>query len=91
MTNSPHSPDPRRHGSATPKQRAFMQRHGIDSERDKEAATEAIGTYIRSRQQMSPSPAQEGFLRKRGLWRDGMTRGEAFALVGRTMVTERGG
>jgi hypothetical protein len=36
-----------------------------------------------------PTARQEEFLRKRGLWRQGLTRGEAADLIGETLEKER--
>jgi hypothetical protein len=45
------------------------------------------GYFVRDRRQMSPTVRQETFLRDHGRWRDGMTRGEAFDLIGRLKRT----
>jgi hypothetical protein len=38
-----------------------------------------------------PTDRQEQFLRPRGLWREGLTRGEASDLIGEALVKERNG
>ena len=38
-----------------------------------------------------PTDRQEQFLRPRGLWREGLTRGEASDLIGVALVKERNG
>jgi hypothetical protein len=49
-------------------------------------AVHAIGQFVRSRREMSPTPRQELFLKQRGQWREGMSRGEAFDLIGQLLA-----
>jgi hypothetical protein len=72
----------------TRKQEAFLARNRIDPGRalDFYEAAHAIGQFVRSRREMSPTPRQEQFLKQKGQWRDGMSRGEAFDLIGQLVA-----
>jgi hypothetical protein len=65
--------------SATDKQLAFLKRHGVPIDRplSRGAAQLLIAEYIGERREL-PSTPQQQFLRDRGQWRDGLSRGEAF-------------
>ena len=67
------------------KQRAFMDRHNLNSDADLNHfdAWVTIGAFVDSRRRLPPTARQEQLLRTRGLWRPGMTRGEAFDLIAR--------
>jgi len=60
-----------------------MARHDILPERPtgKFAAMHLIGEFIHSRRLLPPTPKQEAFLRQQGLWRAGISRGEAFDAI----------
>src|SRR5262245_28795851 len=68
----------------TPRQAAFLQRLGVDPDPllRRHEAHEQIVRAIGQRRQMPPTAKQEYFLRQRNQWREGMTRGEAFDLIG---------
>src|SRR5262245_61096538 len=68
----------------TPRQAAFLQRLGVDPDPllRRHEAHEQIVRAINQRRQMPPTAKQEWFLRQRGLWKDDLTRGEAFDLIG---------
>jgi hypothetical protein len=76
-------PDDSTFNSATRRQHAFMQRHGIHPDRpiDLYEAASKIGTFIRNCRHLAPSAKQEKFLKDRGKWREGMNRGEAFDTI----------
>jgi hypothetical protein len=76
------------HCSPTRKQQAFLARNRIDPGRalDFYEATHAIGRFVHSRREMSPTARQEEYLKQRGRWRDGMSRGEAFDLIGQLVA-----
>jgi hypothetical protein len=74
--------------SPTRKQRAFLNRHQLQPDRplDFDDAAHTIGRFITERRQLSPTDKQERFLRQRGKWRDGLTRGEAHDLIGHILA-----
>jgi hypothetical protein len=76
----------------TRKQQAFLDRHCLQPNRplDCYEAAALIGQFVRSRRALAPTARQEQFLKKRGKWRDGMSRGEAFDLIRRLVVGNRG-
>jgi hypothetical protein len=78
--------------SPTRKQQAFLARNRIDPGRDIDfyEAMHTIGQFVHSRREMSPTARQEQFLKQKGQWRDGMSRGEAFDLIGQ-LVAGTGG
>jgi hypothetical protein len=75
MSNPTH-----RFDSATPRQLAFLKRHGLPIDRplSRGAACALIADYIGSRRELPPTPQQQRFLRDHGQWRGGLSRGEAF-------------
>ena len=77
----------------TKKQQAFLDRHNLakDEKVDFYQAKERIGLYIDKRRQLAPTPQQEHILRKAGLWRPGITRGEAFDFIGRYFEAQKEG
>ena len=69
---------------ATEKQLAVLRRHGILSEyqmTDRHTAWRAINELVRLGRELRPTEAQEYTLKQNGLWRDGMTRGEAWDII----------
>jgi|HubBroStandDraft_4_1064222.scaffolds.fasta_scaffold1031060_1 hypothetical protein len=68
----------------TLRQRGFLARHRLDhnGQMDFHQASQRIGQYVAARRRTSPSDRQKRFLMQHGKWRDGMTRGEAFDLIG---------
>ena len=75
----------------TPRQRAFLARHNLQLEGndDHGNAGQAIRRFILNRRELSPTDRQVAFLQQRGLWREGMSRGEAFDLIRATIAKER--
>ncbi len=69
--------------SPTDKQQAFLNRHNLNTDRplDFYDAACTIERFVRARRQMSPTVRQERFLKERGKWKEGMTRGEAYDLI----------
>jgi hypothetical protein len=53
---------------------------------DFDEAMHAIGRFVDARRQMAPTVRQERFLKDRGEWRDGMSRGEAFDAIRRIVA-----
>jgi hypothetical protein len=88
MRRSPEQPPDPPPCAPTERQEAFLARHRIYPDRplDFYEASDVIGRFVRVRRQMSPTVRQEKFLKDRGKWRDGMTRGEAFDLIGRILA-----
>jgi hypothetical protein len=67
----------------TNRQQAFLDRHKLNPDHaiDFYDAMHTIGRFVDARRQLSPTVRQEKFLKEKGLWRDGMSRGEAFDLI----------
>jgi hypothetical protein len=74
--------------SATERQRACLERLGLapDGPLSRAAASERIADGIQARRQLAPTPRQEAFLRSRGLWTEGLTRGEASDRIGEVLA-----
>jgi len=72
----------------TSKQQAFLNRHKLQPNRplDFDEASNTIGQYVSACRRQLPSTRQEQFLKEHGKWRDGMTRGEAFDLIGQIIA-----
>jgi hypothetical protein len=72
----------------TSKQLAFLARNKLHPGRpvDFYEASHTIGQFVSSRRQMPPTARQERFLKERGEWRDGMSRGEAFDAIRRIVA-----
>jgi hypothetical protein len=79
------------HYSATERQRACLTRLGLatDGPIRKTEATAAIQQEIAQRRQLPPTAKQEWILRQRGAWREDLTRGDAFDLIGGFIARER--
>lgn len=66
----------------TRKQQAFLARHNLAAHpMDFHEAAGTISRFVRSCRDLSPTRRQERFLKQRGLWRAGMSRGEAFDCI----------
>jgi hypothetical protein len=78
--------------SATPKQQAFMDRHDLhpDREVDFYEASHTIRQFVDSRRDLLPTDKQVKFLRQRGKWRDGMSRGQAFDVINSIVAMKAG-
>ncbi len=76
------------HCSPTSRQQAFMARHELhlDHPVDFYEAAHTIGQFVDFRRQLPPTARQEKFLKEKGKWRDGMSRGEAFDLIKRIVA-----
>jgi hypothetical protein len=72
----------------TQRQLAFMARNKLHPDRpiDFYDAMHTIGAFVRRRRELSPTAPQEKFLKEKGQWRDGMTRGEAFDAIKRIVA-----
>jgi hypothetical protein len=72
----------------TSKQLAFLARNKLHPDRalDFYEASHAIGQFVHARRQLAPTARQERFLKERGEWRDGMSRGEAFDTIRRIVA-----
>jgi len=70
--------------AAINRQLACLGRFGLNATGPvgRHEAHRLIGQEIDRRRELPPTPKQEAFLRSRGRSRDGMTRGEAFDLIG---------
>ena len=79
--------------SATNRQLACLTKFGLapDGPVRKYEAHRLISQEIDRRRGLPPTPRQEKFLRSRGRWRDGMTGGEAFDLIGQIKAAFQGG
>jgi hypothetical protein len=77
-------------GLPTRRQAAFLERHDLDPEGqlDYYGAMSHINRFINARRQLAPTPRQIQLLKARGLWRDGMTRGEAFDLIRNKIIMD---
>jgi len=67
----------------TEKQQGFLDRHNLipDRQPDFYEAPSVIGRFIRSCRRLAPTARQKHFLQDHRLWKEGMTRGEAFDLI----------
>jgi hypothetical protein len=76
--------------SATPRQLDCLAGLGVypDGPITRKAASDLIERTISLRRRLPPTPRQESFLRARGLWREGLTRGEASDLIGKVKAGE---
>jgi hypothetical protein len=92
MRRSPEQPPDPPPCAPTERQEAFLARNMIHPDRpiDFYEASDVIGRFVRARRQMSPTARQEKFLKDHGKWRDGMSRGEAFDLIGRILAGRDG-
>jgi hypothetical protein len=72
---------------ATAHQLAVLRRNNLIPERgdvpDYYAAQRLIDDFVCERRKLHPTPRQEHLLRKKGLWRDKMTRGQACDIISR--------
>ena len=71
---------------ATERQLAFMERNDLlpnDHEPDFYEAKRVIGQYVEGKRKQEPTATQKWILQQQGLWRDDMSRGEAWDLIGR--------
>jgi hypothetical protein len=75
----------------TPKQQAFLARHGLQDgpQMDFYDAIHTIGDYVSARRLCAPTAKQERLLRQHGLWKPGLTRGQAFDLIKTILAGER--
>src|SRR5260370_42597890 len=70
---------------ATDKQLAFLERHDLlpnDHEPDFYEAQRVIGQHVDRMREQEPTPTQEWILQQKGLWRDDISRAEAWELIG---------
>lgn len=84
MRRSPEMPADLPDETPTRKQQAFLDRHHLqpdDRPLDFHEAAKAIGKFVRGCRALAPTDRQKEFLKKRGKWREGMSRGEAFDLI----------
>jgi hypothetical protein len=67
----------------TRRQEAFLARNKLHPGREIDfyEAAHAIGQFVNARRELPPTSRQERFLKDRGRWRDGLSRGEAFDLI----------
>ena len=74
----------------SPKQRAFLDRNGLDQEQTMDAPTahEVIGDFVHERRVLEPTAKQMELLKKHNLWCDSMSRGEAFDAISRILRTK---
>lgn len=74
----------------TEKQQAFMDRNNLlpDQKPDFYEAQSEIGHFIYNRRRLAPTAWQKRFLQDRRLWREEMTRGEAFDLISQYKAAE---
>jgi len=78
-TYDPNFPEP------SENQKAFLERHpniAGKSSVDAREAHQLIGTFITGMRATRPSDRQKKFLMDRGRWTEGMTRGQAYDLIG---------
>jgi hypothetical protein len=71
----------------TRRQQAFLDRHRLHPTEppDLYEASHLIGRFIDSRRGLPPTVRQVAFLKARGRWREGMSRGEAQDLIGQLL------
>src|SRR5262245_66569430 len=86
----PEQPAERPDTTCTPNQMGFLARHGLaEGPTSYDTADRLISRFVAERRRMSPTPRQEALLRREGIWREGMTRGEAFDAIGRLIRAEQ--
>jgi hypothetical protein len=78
--------------SPSDKQLNCLERFGFDINKplDRAEAWHLINDLVNNQRQLPPTQKQELFLRKRGHWRDGLTRGEACDLIGMLVQEDQG-
>jgi hypothetical protein len=76
--------------NATPRQLALLERLGQtpDQPLSRAAASEQIEDCLLARWQLPPTPKEEWFLRSRGRWSEGLTRGQASDRIGEILARE---
>jgi hypothetical protein len=89
MRRSPEQPPDLPPCSPTQRQQAFLDRHNLNQNRpiDFYEASHTIGQFDSNRRRLSANPRQEQFLKERGKWREGMSRGETFDLIRHIMAS----
>jgi hypothetical protein len=88
MRFSPEQQADRPPCTPTRRQEAFLVRNKVHPGREIDfyEAAHVIGRFVGARRELPPTARQVKFLKGRGRWRDGLSRGEAFDLIGRILA-----